>query len=226
MYYHPLTPRERKVLELLAAGETNRGIAVKLGYAVTTVKGAVSSITSKLFVQNRVQAVAVAVKYGLIDPQIDQLALDTDVNYRRPLPKKGLMEVETGISPETPYQLPSLPWSELSDREIEVFSCFINGNLPNTVIEETLSISHSTLRGHLRSLYKKMEVDRQGLTELAKVYAIVKQSWIVIAAAHQFQYDEFVRLAGYTNIVHQSQKAQAKQSKADSGEVKEFPPSP
>jgi DNA-binding CsgD family transcriptional regulator len=53
-----LTPREREVLEALAAGARNREIASQLGIAERTVKAHVASIYSKLGVESRVAAVA------------------------------------------------------------------------------------------------------------------------------------------------------------------------
>jgi LuxR family maltose regulon positive regulatory protein len=54
----PLTPREREVLRLIAAGNSNPEIAAKLVIAVTTVKTHVKNIYGKLQVTNRYQAVA------------------------------------------------------------------------------------------------------------------------------------------------------------------------
>ena len=53
-----LTPREREVLQLLAAGHSNPEIAARLVIAVTTVKTHVKNIYGKLQVTNRFQAVA------------------------------------------------------------------------------------------------------------------------------------------------------------------------
>ncbi len=53
----PLTPRERAVLRLLAAGCSNREIASALNLAHGTVKNHISSILSKLGVRDRTRAV-------------------------------------------------------------------------------------------------------------------------------------------------------------------------
>jgi LuxR family maltose regulon positive regulatory protein len=53
----PLTPREREVLQLLAAGASNGEIARRLVLSLGTVKKYVSNITGKLGAQNRTQAV-------------------------------------------------------------------------------------------------------------------------------------------------------------------------
>ena len=60
-----LTPREREVLALLAAGMSNGEIAEKLTLAVGTVRLHVSSILSKLGAPNRTTAAVIAMKHGL-----------------------------------------------------------------------------------------------------------------------------------------------------------------
>ena len=62
----PLTPREREVLELLAAGARNGEIAARLYVTLDTVKKHVGHIFGKLGVSNRTQAVARARALGLI----------------------------------------------------------------------------------------------------------------------------------------------------------------
>jgi DNA-binding NarL/FixJ family response regulator len=61
-----LTEREREVLQLLAAGASNREIGEKLYLAEGTVKNHVSNILGKLHAANRTQAVALAREQGLI----------------------------------------------------------------------------------------------------------------------------------------------------------------
>jgi len=62
----PLTAREVQVLELLAEGLPNKGIAARLGISDQTVKFHVSSIAGKLGAANRTDAVRRAVRRGLI----------------------------------------------------------------------------------------------------------------------------------------------------------------
>ena len=64
----PLTPRELEVLQLLAAGQTNRQIADSLVVTERTVKFHVSSILAKLGAANRTEAVALANQRGLVKP--------------------------------------------------------------------------------------------------------------------------------------------------------------
>jgi LuxR family transcriptional regulator, maltose regulon positive regulatory protein len=61
-----LTPREREVLELIAAGLSNKEIASWLFITPGTVKGYVNIIFKKLGVKTRTQAVAEAHKLGLL----------------------------------------------------------------------------------------------------------------------------------------------------------------
>ena len=61
-----LTERERQVLELLADGEDTQTIATRLRYSERTVKTVVHDLTTRLGVRNRTQAVAHALRHGLI----------------------------------------------------------------------------------------------------------------------------------------------------------------
>lgn len=62
----PLTAREIEVLELVAQGCSNKGIAGRLGISDQTVKFHLASITGKLGASNRTDAVRRAVRAGLI----------------------------------------------------------------------------------------------------------------------------------------------------------------
>ncbi len=57
-----LTEQERKILDLVAAGLTNRQIATQLFLAEKTVKNYVSSLLAKLGLERRTQAAVLAVK--------------------------------------------------------------------------------------------------------------------------------------------------------------------
>ena len=61
-----LTNRERDVLNLIADGRDNRGIAQTLGLTAGTVKGYVHNILEKLGAADRTQAVAFAVRRGIV----------------------------------------------------------------------------------------------------------------------------------------------------------------
>ena len=61
-----LSPRERDVLRLLVAGQSNKEIAASLRVTERTVKFHVTSIFNKLGAENRAQAVTIAHQRGLI----------------------------------------------------------------------------------------------------------------------------------------------------------------
>lgn len=60
-----LTPREREILCLLAAGQSNKTIGRNLGITEGTVKLHVKSILQKLNIHSRVEAAVIAVQRGL-----------------------------------------------------------------------------------------------------------------------------------------------------------------
>lgn len=64
--FSPLSARELEVLELVAAGRTNREIATLLDISNQTVKNHISSILRKLAVNDRTQAVVYAMRRGWI----------------------------------------------------------------------------------------------------------------------------------------------------------------
>jgi DNA-binding NarL/FixJ family response regulator len=63
-----LTPREREVLSMVAAGSDNLQIAARLTITERTVKAHVSNLYRKLRVQNRVEMAMVACQMGLASP--------------------------------------------------------------------------------------------------------------------------------------------------------------
>jgi DNA-binding NarL/FixJ family response regulator len=62
----PLTTREREILELMADGASNRIIAARLAISRHTVKFHVASILAKLGATSRTEAVARALRGGLL----------------------------------------------------------------------------------------------------------------------------------------------------------------
>lgn len=64
---HPdLTKREREVLQMLAAGLDARLIAREMGISVNTCRGYVKSLLAKLGAHSQLEAVAIAMRHGLI----------------------------------------------------------------------------------------------------------------------------------------------------------------
>ncbi len=61
-----LSPREREVLALLAEGASNKEIAHALALSIHTVKFHVAAVTEKLGARSRVEAVAIAIRAGLV----------------------------------------------------------------------------------------------------------------------------------------------------------------
>jgi non-specific serine/threonine protein kinase len=61
-----LSPREREVLQLIAAGQTNQEIATELDLRVRTINNYVTAILEKLGQPSRAAAVAFAIRGGLI----------------------------------------------------------------------------------------------------------------------------------------------------------------
>ncbi|MBU7594554.1 response regulator [Metabacillus halosaccharovorans] len=64
---HILTRRECEVLQMLADGKSNRGIGEALFISEKTVKNHVSNILQKMNVNDRTQAVVVAIKNGWVE---------------------------------------------------------------------------------------------------------------------------------------------------------------
>jgi DNA-binding NarL/FixJ family response regulator len=62
-----LSPREAEILELLAQGLSNADIAQRLYLSEGTIRNYTSALFSKLEVDDRTQAVVVALRYGLVD---------------------------------------------------------------------------------------------------------------------------------------------------------------
>ncbi|HKR10216.1 MAG TPA: helix-turn-helix transcriptional regulator [Gemmatimonadaceae bacterium] len=62
----PLSRREREILALLADGLVNKQIAARLGISTNTVKTHLELLFEKLGVATRAEAVATAVKQGLL----------------------------------------------------------------------------------------------------------------------------------------------------------------
>jgi DNA-binding CsgD family transcriptional regulator len=78
-----LTEQERKILELIGEGLTNRQIGERLFQAEKTVKNYVSGLYAKLGMERRAQAAALAARV-FTDPRRVTLATTDRRDYRRP----------------------------------------------------------------------------------------------------------------------------------------------
>jgi len=65
-----LSKRENQVLTLLAQGAPNKEIALELGISERTVKAHVTSIFNKLGASSRAEAVAIAMRSGLLSEKV------------------------------------------------------------------------------------------------------------------------------------------------------------
>jgi two-component system, NarL family, nitrate/nitrite response regulator NarL len=69
-----LTPRELKVLALLAEGASGAVMAERLCISRNTIRSHVQNILTKLQVHSRLEAAAFAVKHGIVKPSADAMA--------------------------------------------------------------------------------------------------------------------------------------------------------
>ncbi|SDG89706.1 two component transcriptional regulator, LuxR family [Dyadobacter soli] len=84
--------------------------------------------------------------------------------------QNAIIELNNGGSPMSPYiarqvimlmgSLPTQEYEELSIRELEVITLLSKGLLYKE-ISDTLSISHNTVKNHLKNIYKKMHVQNK-----------------------------------------------------------------
>ena len=68
---HDLTTREHEVLQLLAVGRNSRAIADQMHLSLNTVRNYTQSILSKLSAHSKLEAVAMAVREGIITRPTD-----------------------------------------------------------------------------------------------------------------------------------------------------------
>lgn len=63
-----LTAREREVLQRLVRGESTRALSKSMGIRYSTARTHVQSVLTKLGVHTRLEAAALAVRHGLVEP--------------------------------------------------------------------------------------------------------------------------------------------------------------
>ena len=64
-----LTPREIEIVEAIAAGDSNRDIAVKLNISLQTVKHHLTNVFDKTGTSTRLELALFAIRQGIVDPQ-------------------------------------------------------------------------------------------------------------------------------------------------------------
>ena len=74
---HLLTPREREVLARLVDGESTASMARSMGVRLSTTRTHIDSVLIKLGVHSRLEAVAHAVREGMIDIPVGGLELES-----------------------------------------------------------------------------------------------------------------------------------------------------
>ena len=83
-----LTPRERSVLELVAAGYNNQQICNQLFLSINSVKTYIRTSYRKIGVTSRAQAILWGIRYGLVDIE----ALAGRVGRAAAIAERGLMQ--------------------------------------------------------------------------------------------------------------------------------------
>lgn len=78
-----LTQRERETLARLVRGESTTSIARSMGVQVSTARSHIDAVLTKLGVHTRIEAVAYAVRAGLVDIHRSSEAADGTVDGRR-----------------------------------------------------------------------------------------------------------------------------------------------
>ena len=79
---HLLTPREREVLALLVHGEGTTSMARSMGVRLSTIRTHIDSVLIKLGVHSRLEAVAYAVREGIIDVRRQPAVESADAGRR------------------------------------------------------------------------------------------------------------------------------------------------
>jgi DNA-binding CsgD family transcriptional regulator len=79
---HQLTPRQREVLKLAAAGATHKQIANRLGVTSKTARNHLENLYQRLEVHSRAEAAIYAVRLGLVEAHEANASWTSDVRLR------------------------------------------------------------------------------------------------------------------------------------------------
>lgn len=128
-----LNTRQQRVIRLAALGYTNKEIADQVSISEDGVKFHMSKILSVLQTGTRLEAVLKAVEQGIVIPEeaVEKMNLNP-------------LQVET-----------------LTQRDIKILQAMAKTGLSSDAIGEHLGISLETVKHHLKSIFKKLDVNNQ-----------------------------------------------------------------
>ena len=93
-----LTPRELEVLEMMAAGLINKQIAKRLGLRLNTVRNHSQNILYKLRAHSRLEAVATAVRDGIIGYPLQTFVDGLSVGWMSAVRSRTHVDSAAGLS--------------------------------------------------------------------------------------------------------------------------------
>ena len=192
-----LTPRERAVLVLVARGLTNQEIAEQIRTSTGKVKTAIYRACARLEATNRIEAVFVAIRRGMLTVHeifsIDELAdmlsslkpetVEAIAKLLRHNPHNDSLSTQSENDPQNAKRHDTI----LTQRERDVLALVARG-LTNQEIAEQLCTSVSTVRSFLYQACAKLEARNR---EQAFILAIKKRA---VRVSDVFTLGELVEL--------------------------------
>ena len=192
-----LTPKERAVLVLVARGLTNQEIAEQIRTSTGKVKTAIYRACARLEATNRIEAVFVAIRRGMLTVHeifsIDELAdmlsslkpetVEAIAKLLRHNPHNDSLSTQSENDPQNAKRHDTI----LTQRERDVLALVARG-LTNQEIAEHLCTSVSTVRSFLYQACAKLEARNR---EQAFILAIKKRA---IRVSDVFSLGELVEL--------------------------------
>lgn len=151
--HEALTNREIELLERLAMGACNAALAKQLSISVATVRTHLRNINVKLEARNRTHAVTLAYQLDIIDSS----QASDDVHPTAPTAPQRGAAFGAGLGAKTDRNYKGYA---LTRRELLLVRKLAEG-LTNGELGSTLFVSASTVRAHLRSVYRKLGVENR-----------------------------------------------------------------
>lgn len=157
-----LTVRERQVLELISEGRTTQELSALLRVSTKTVANHKRRLFARLGVHTQAQAVAVAVREGLVGPLLN--ASTTPAGFgptdrRAPAPHGSVTVVEQWQ--RTPSDRSAGRRTRgLTQREHEVVAAMADG-LSTKEIGRRLGVAAKTVEGHKTRVFGKLDARSQ-----------------------------------------------------------------